>query len=106
MYLLEKDRIGIFNTFKNKREVGVILVPGTNFGDTPDVNAAVTPDGQYLYAPIGESVYLIDVLNKVYVNSFTAGEFETQVAIAPNNNFAYFPDSISDGIVVVDISPQ
>jgi YVTN family beta-propeller protein len=106
MYLLEKGRILLFDTVTNTVKDGAIKIPKIEkFGDEAG-NAAVTPNGQYLYEPIGGSVYLVDVADKKYVNSFSPGEFESFVAIAPNGNYAYFPDALADDILVVDISSQ
>jgi YVTN family beta-propeller protein len=104
MYLIERDRIVLFDTVKNVRKGGAISTPAIqSFGGD---NAAVTPDGKYLYEPIGESVYLVDLVNKVYVNSFSPGQYESKVAIAPAGKYAYFPDTLANDIQVVDITPQ
>lgn len=109
MYLIEtaarvRDRVVLFNTDTNVIGGGAIKSPKIPF--FLGFNAAVTPDGQYLYEPAGDSVNLFDLVGKTYVNSFKAGEYETNVAIAPDGNHAYFPDSLADKILVVDISPK
>jgi YVTN family beta-propeller protein len=104
MYLVERDRVVLFDTVTNAVKGGAIKTPKIQFWGVE--TAAVTPDGQYLYEPIGESVYLVNVLNKAYVNSFAPGKYETNVAIAPNGNYAYFPDAEALDILVVDISSQ
>jgi YVTN family beta-propeller protein len=104
MYLIERDRIIRFNTVKNHGKGDPIFTPEIEFFG-PAV-AAVTPDGQYLYEPIGKSVYLVDVLNQKYVKSFSPGKYESSVAIAPNGKYGYFPDTLANDILVVDISSQ
>jgi YVTN family beta-propeller protein len=64
---------------------------------------AITPNGKYLYVATGENVSVIKasngVLGNVFLNAF--GE-AIDAVISPDGSLAYFPDSISKQISVID----
>jgi YVTN family beta-propeller protein len=86
IYVGSLGKIAIFNT-ATKRMAGSIPITGYEGG--LDGIPAVTPDGGYLYFPMGKNILVIDAATNANAG-ITIPVFESPfVTIAPNGSFAY-----------------
>jgi YVTN family beta-propeller protein len=69
-------------------------VPTVTVGGTP-FDAALTPDGKYLYVTNFEDVKVIDTVTNKEVASITE-KFSLGIAITPDGKYAYVAHSTSD----------
>jgi len=100
MYIIRSASIQGFNTQTNRNgEKFTIPEIGAGF------NAAITPDGQYLYMPNGDSgVEMVEIATRT-ATTFQAGQYPIVIAIAPNGHYAYIATGLNtEQIDVVDIS--
>jgi YVTN family beta-propeller protein len=98
MYIIAQTHIKSFNTQTNRHgEKFTIPAIGGGF------NAAITPDGKYLYIPDG-AVEMVEIATRT-ATTFPAGEDAYVIAIAPNGKYAYIGTGLNtEQIDVVDIS--
>jgi YVTN family beta-propeller protein len=95
---IRSTHIKSFNTQTN-RYGEKFTIPATDIG----FNAAITPDGKYLYIPNGGAVEMVEIASRA-ATTFPAGDFAYTIAIAPNGHYAYVATGLNDQIDVVDIS--
>lgn len=104
VYLAEYEgMVAVFSTTTNKIFKRISEPDLAGFSDT----SAVTPDGKYLYMPVGGSVAMTDVATRRYVSSFPINSGDgtpVAMAVAPNGNYAYVCDYSDAFVYVVDIS--
>ncbi len=78
-------------------------VPTVTVGGIP-FDAAVTPDGKYVYVANFENVTVIDTATNKVAASIVTEKFPMGIAITPNGEYAYVTHSTSDPPVVSVIS--